>query len=70
MTKTIHTVKTLITEDDFIKLKEVEPFASMRQDSKAINFGLLFGMGAPTYSRNSLETKWSVEKIEKFIGTL
>ena len=35
MTKTIHTVKTLITEDDFIKLKEVEPFASMRQDAKS-----------------------------------
>lgn len=31
------------------------------------NFGLIFGMGAPTFSRNSLETKWSVEKIEKFI---
>lgn len=61
-------VKTrTINEKEFKRLKKIEPFATYRQDSKGLNFGLLFGMSAKTYSATRLETNWTFEQCEDFI---
>ena len=59
--------KRQITDKEFLRLKKTEPFASYRQDSKGLNFGLLFGMSYRTYSQTRLETNWTLEQCEKFI---
>ncbi len=59
--------KRTITEEEFLKLKKQEPFATYRQDSKAINFGLLFNMSYIRFSSSNLETKWPLERVEAFI---
>jgi DNA polymerase I-like protein with 3'-5' exonuclease and polymerase domains len=61
------TIKRTITEEEMMRLKSVEPFATFRQDSKAINFGMIFGMSFKKFSMDTLEVKWSEEKIDKFI---
>ena len=69
MSMTIHRRKTkrLITEEEALALKEIAPFCDLRQDAKAVNFGLIFGMSYKRFSANELETKWSIEKIDNFI---
>ncbi len=59
--------KRTITEAEFLKLKKKEPFASYRQDSKAINFGFIFGLSYMMFSSNELEASWSPERIESLI---
>jgi hypothetical protein len=61
------TVTRTITEEEMLRLKDLEPFYTFRQDSKAINFGMIFGMSAKKFSSQTLEIKWSLEKISKFI---
>lgn len=61
------THKRQITAKEFIRLKKIKPFEDYRQDSKGLNFGLLFGMSYRTYSQTRLETNWSWEQCEKFI---
>ena len=60
-------VRRAITEEEAVRLKEQEPFATFRQDSKSINFGMIFGMSYKAYSANNLETSWSLERIRTFI---
>ena len=55
---------------EFIKNKKKDPFATMRQDAKAPNFGMIFGVSYKKFSSSSLESgdnPWSLEKVEKFI---
>ena len=59
--------KRQINEREFKKLKKLEPFNTFRQDSKGLNFGLLFGMSYRTYSKTRLENNWSYDQCEKFI---
>ena len=54
-------VNRTITEDEFLRLKKIEPFASFRQDSKPINFGLIFGMTFKKFS------KWNYDRVEAFV---
>jgi len=60
----------LITLEEFIKNKKREPFATMRQDAKAINFGCLFNISYKRFSESSLETgenPWSPDKVARFV---
>lgn len=59
--------KRTITEDEFLKLKKQKPFSIYRQDSKAINFGLLFNMSYIRFSSSVLEPNWTLERVESFI---
>lgn len=59
--------KRTITEEEFLRLKKIEPFATYRQDSKAINFGMLFGMSFKKFSMATLETAWNIDRVKDFI---
>jgi DNA polymerase I-like protein with 3'-5' exonuclease and polymerase domains len=61
------TVHRQITEKEFLRLKETEPFSTFRQDSKAINFGMIFGISYRKFSTSSLETSWKHERVQQFI---
>jgi DNA polymerase I-like protein with 3'-5' exonuclease and polymerase domains len=61
------TVNRTITEDEFLRLKALKPFSTFRQDSKAINFGLIFGMSFKKFSASTLETKWDFKRVTEFI---
>lgn len=61
------TVHRRITEEEMIRLKSIEPFATYRQDSKPINFGFIFGMSYVKFSKSVLETNWKHERILAFI---
>lgn len=61
--------KRNLTEEEVFRLAEVKPFSDMRQDSKAINFGLLFNMSYKKFAITVLETRWKDERIEEFIET-
>lgn len=69
MTIETHKVTRVLTEEE-VKLHakaDIQPFKTFRQDSKAINFGCLFGISHKRFSANSIEPKWSMERIETFI---
>ena len=67
MTITKRTVHRTISEEEMVRLKNTEPFAQFRQDSKAINFGMIFGISYRKFSSASLETSWSYDRIHTFI---
>jgi hypothetical protein len=56
-----------ITEAEFMKMKKLKPFSTFRQDSKKINFGLIFNMSYVTFSKKNLETEWTLARVEAFI---
>jgi len=56
-----------ITQEEFLRLKNIEPFSTFRQDSKPINFGMIFGISFKKFSSSTLETSWSYEKVKAFI---
>ncbi len=60
-------VKRQITEEEFLLLKNTEPFATFRQDSKAVNFSMIFGGSFKRFSSSTLELKWDKQRINKFI---
>lgn len=71
-----HIVRRQITLDEFMRLKkdeegtpgsEQKTFCQMRQEAKAINFGYIFGMTAPTFSSRTLEVSWTEEQADKYI---
>ena len=61
------TVHRRITEQEFLRLKNLEPFATYRQDAKPINFGFIFGMSFRKFSMSVLETNWKYERVQQFI---
>lgn len=61
------TEKRKITLDEFIAQKGSAEFAPLRQISKQLNFLLIFGGSAKIFSEEALETKWSIEQVEKYI---
>lgn len=61
------TLKRRLSEGEALRLKEKEPFATFRQDSKAINFGMIFGMSFKKFSQSTLETSWSYERVQAFV---
>lgn len=61
------TVHRRISEAEFLRLKDVEPFSTYRQDSKPINFGFVFGMSFRKFSMSVLETSWKHERVQQFI---
>ncbi len=67
MTITRKTVKRIITESEFLRMKKLEPFFSLRQDSKAISFGFLFGSSYKKFSSTSLEPKWDITRVDAYI---
>jgi hypothetical protein len=64
---TRRTIKRKITEEEALRLKEQEPFATFRQDSKSINFSFIFGASFKSFSTLTLETAWSYERVHAFI---
>lgn len=61
------TIKRRISLEEFMKLKEDPPFEDYRQMAKAVNFGFLFGLVAPSFASNTLEIAWSEEKADQYI---
>jgi hypothetical protein len=61
------TVKRKITEEEFKRLKDFEPFKDMRQNAKKINFAFLFGAYFKTFSMQTLEKDWTDAQVETFI---
>jgi DNA polymerase I-like protein with 3'-5' exonuclease and polymerase domains len=64
-----HKISRTINADEFRKMKNAEPFATMRQDSKSINFGFLFGASAKTFVEETLEVSWDEKKLDEYIET-
>jgi hypothetical protein len=64
------TSKRTITEKEALRLKKIEPFSTFRQDAKAVNFGMIFGMSFKKFSKTSLETSWSENRIDSFIENM
>jgi DNA polymerase I-like protein with 3'-5' exonuclease and polymerase domains len=64
---TKRTVKRRITEDEFLRMKNIEPFATFRQDAKKCNFGMIFGISYRKFSTASLETSWPYERVQQFV---
>jgi DNA polymerase I-like protein with 3'-5' exonuclease and polymerase domains len=60
-------VKREITLDEFKKLKEHEPFETMRQSAKGCNFGLIYGMQGVTFARTTLRPTWTDEQVKSFL---
>lgn len=67
MTVERRTVRRKITEGEFKRLKGFEPFASMRQNAKEVNFAFLFGAYFRTFSVQTLEKSWTDAQVETFI---
>lgn len=65
--KITHRKITLKTLEEFLSCKKREPFASYRQKSKAINFGLIFGASARTLARTVLDAEWSDKEAQEFV---
>jgi DNA polymerase I-like protein with 3'-5' exonuclease and polymerase domains len=62
------TVRKEVTLDEFLRLKkDGDRFEKMRQDSKAINFGMIFGMSGATFARTTLETAWTEAMCDDYI---
>lgn len=61
------TTNRTITEEEFLRLKKIKPFSTFRQDSKGINFGMIFGMSFKKFSSSTLETSWSYERVQEFV---
>jgi hypothetical protein len=55
------------TYQEFIALKNEEPFKTYRTVSKSINFLMLFGGAAMIFVKKFLETAWTEEQCEKYI---
>ena len=60
-------IKRKLTEEDMLRWKHVEPFASFRQEAKGINFGFIFGMSFKTFGDKILSLRWNEKQVEKFI---
>lgn len=56
-----------ITEEEMVRLKGQAPFSTFRQDSKAINFGFIFGMTFRTFAKRTIQLTWSHDKIDQFV---
>jgi len=60
-------IKKKISEEEMLKWKNSEPFATFRQEAKGINFGFIFGMSFKTFGDKFLALNWSPKQIESFI---
>ena len=56
-----------ITVEEFIRQKNVQPYKSMRQVAKSLNFLLIFGGSAGVFSESALETSWTIDQVNNFI---
>ena len=56
-----------ITVEEFIRQKNVQPYKSMRQVAKSLNFLLIFGGSASVFSESALETSWTIEQVNNFL---
>ena len=57
-----------ITENEFLNMKRMEPFKTMRQDGKTVNFSYIFGASYMRFSEGFLEVAWDEKRIDKFIA--
>lgn len=56
-----------VTIQDFIKLKKISPFDRWRGVSKSINFGLMFGASASTFSGILQRSSFTVADCDEYI---
>jgi DNA polymerase I-like protein with 3'-5' exonuclease and polymerase domains len=59
----------VITEDEFVLQKESEPYASMRQAAKSLNFLNIFGGSPKIFAERALETRWSEAQCDAYISS-
>lgn len=67
VTKT--TTNREITAEEFVRMKNGQPYKSLRSASKSVNFLCLFGGSPKVLAENSLETSWTPEMIENYLRT-
>lgn len=67
LTITKKVTKRKMSLEDFMKLKEDDPFEGYRQMAKAVNFGFLFGLVAASFAVKTLETSWTEERADQHI---
>ena len=58
-----------ITEEEFKKQKNMQPYKGQRQISKSLNFLLIFGGSGKVFANQALDIAWTPEQVDAYLET-